>query len=191
MTFRNSIRNSIGLLALIILGVSNGCDTNRKAEIVNLQIDSLKTELDSLKAVIEDVRWKQSWYEISESLDEVAYLTPGSSGYSILKTDIGVVTVSLENVLAYANGSRVTLHFGNTTSATIYGVKAKFEWGRVDMNSRPDNGTTRSKEISITQSLSGGVWNSVSIVLEGVPASELGFVRIKDFQHGGIRLRQW
>src|SRR6267143_1556607 len=87
---------------------------------------------------------------------------------------------------AYANGSRVTLKFGNLMSATINGAKAKLEWGSVDEKGRPKTGTERSREVTFNESLRAGAWTNVSIVLDAVPPTALGFVRVKEMSHTGI-----
>jgi hypothetical protein len=94
----------------------------------------------------------------------------------------------LVNVQPYANGTRVTLRFGNLLSATINGAKAKLEWGSVDAKGSPKNESAQSREVSFTESLRAGAWTNVQVVLEGVPATELGFVRVRDLTHVGINL---
>jgi Protein of unknown function (DUF3251) len=117
-------------------------------------------------------------------------LTPGAEGYSVIQTDLGRLTVSLENIQEYANGSRITLRLGNPLSASINGAKGTIEWGVVDASGTPNNDNAKSKEFSFNQSLRSGAWTNVSIVLDGVPPSALGFVRIKEMGHQGISLMQ-
>ena len=121
--------------------------------------------------------------------DKVAYLTPGSDGYAAVKMDLGYLTVNLANIAPYANGSKVSLTFGNLTSATIDGLKATIEWGSVDDKGLPKNEEAKSREIKLTESLFSGAWNKADVVLEGVPPTALGFVRVRDVTHQGIRLR--
>jgi hypothetical protein len=118
----------------------------------------------------------------------MAYLTPGSDGYSVVRTDLGPVTVSLIDVQPYANGSRVTLKIGNTTSATINGAKATLEWGNVDAKGLPNNENAKSRDVSFTESLTRGSWTTVRVVLDRVPPAALGFVRVKNILHTGISL---
>jgi hypothetical protein len=126
--------------------------------------------------------------EFIRDMDSTAFLTPGSEGYAIVQTDLGRMTVSLENIQPYANGSRVTLCFGNLTSATVNDVKLKLEWGSVDAKGSPKNESARSRDVSFTQSLRAGAWTNVSVVLDGVPPQDLGFVRVKQISHTGISL---
>jgi hypothetical protein len=80
----------------------------------------------------------------------------------------------------------VLLQFGNPLSSSISGLKAKIEWGKVDTKGVAHN--TGSKDMIFAQSLPRGAWTSISIVLDGTPPSELGFVRLSDIQHTGIEL---
>jgi Protein of unknown function (DUF3251) len=149
---------------------------------------TLSADTQALRDSLNQLEGKQSMDEFVHSYDSIAYLTPGSRGYAVVQMDLGRITVSLENVQPYANGSRVTLRFGNLTSARIDGVKATLEWGTVNKQGAPDNDTERSREISLEESLRAGAWTNVPVVLEGVPSVELGFVRVKDVSHHGIVL---
>jgi len=183
---------SVVLVAVILIG----CNTNERA-IADLQtqvhglttrLDSLLIEHESLKSELQSIKSEQSFNEFLRGLDEVAYLTPGEEGYSVVKTNIGAITVSLKDVKPYANGSRITLQFGNILNATITGVKAKLEWGSVDAKGIPKNETQKSREITFSKSLRSGSWTNISVVLERVPPSDLGFVRVRELQHTGIIL---
>jgi hypothetical protein len=79
--------------------------------------------------------------------------------------------------------------FGNPLSSSINGLKATIDWGRVNAKGVADNTSARSKEIIFSETLYGGRWTPVSVVLDGgVPATELGFVRLKNIQNTGISL---
>jgi hypothetical protein len=126
--------------------------------------------------------------KFAEDADGIAYLTPGTDGYSLIKSDLGYLTVALKDVQPYANGTRVTLRFGNLTSATINGATATLEWGRIDEKGSPKNGEARSRKVKFDESLKGGSWTQVQVVLDGVPPQEFGFVRVRDMTHAGIVL---
>ena len=69
-----------------------------------------------------------------EDMERVAYWRPGDNGYVAPRFDLGVITVKLDNVQPYASGSKVTLSFGNLSSAQIDGLKGKLDWEVVDKN---------------------------------------------------------
>jgi len=138
---------------------------------------------------IEQIEQRNDINELATKFEHIAYLTPSSSGYAVIKMDLGNLTVNFANVSAYANGSKVKLQFGNLTSATIEGLKATLEWGAVDDQGKPKNSDAKSREIVFSESLHPGAWNNAEVVLDGVPPMSLGFIRVKSVSHRAIRLR--
>ena len=163
-----------------------GCSDSSLQHKVNDQekaIQQLKTDVESLKADV-------STAKLQQEISEIAYLTPGERGYSILKTAMGAVTVSLDDVQAYANGSKVRLRFGNLTSASMTGAKAKVEWGSVDAKGSPINEEAKTKDFDLVKQLPPGTWTDVDVILDGVPPTNLGFVRVREFSSASISLRR-
>ena len=124
-----------------------------------------------------------------QAWDEVAYLTVGSQGYGVVKTNHMIpITVSIKDVTAFANGSRVVLTLGNMSAASLTGVSATVEYGRVEGDA-PDNTTARRTSLNFPEVVRGGAWTDVRVVLEGLPPKELGFIRVRDVKLSGIRLQ--
>lgn len=177
------------LVVLVVLAsLSSSCADPKQVSALDKRASELEADVQTLKASVKQLEQQKSFDELFKDLNAVAYLTPGTEGYSVIETDLGRVTVMLVNVQPYANGSRVTLRFGNLLNATINGAKAKLEWGSVDSKGSPQNESARSRDVSFTESLRAGGWTNVPVVLEGVPATELGFVRVRDLSHTGISL---
>ena len=153
------------------------------------RVAPLEAKVASLEKEIEQLQFQLRLQDETKGWDGIAYLTPGSSGYSVIRMDLGNLTVSLEDIAPYANGSKIKLLFGNLTSATIEGLKAKIEWGSVDEKGVPKNKEAKAREVKLTESLIPGNWNKMEVVLEGVPPSALGFVRVREVGHQAIRLR--
>lgn len=174
------------LTAMAQLSVS--CADPKQVTALEKRASELEAEIQTLKTSVKELEQEKSFDELLKGFETVAYLTPGSEGYSVIQTDLGRVTVMLVNVQPYANGSRVTLRFGNLLSAAINGAKAKLEWGSVDEKGSPRNEVAKSRDVSFTESLRAGAWTNVQVVLEGIPATELGFVRVRDLTHTGISL---
>ena len=120
--------------------------------------------------------------------DETAHLTPGSDGYSRLNYGLGVVTVVIKDITPYANGTKVTLRFGNVLSATINGLKVNIESGPVDEFGAAQNDAKKTKVVTFVESLNSGSWTDLYVVLEGIRSDQLGFVRLKDATYRGIGL---
>ena len=143
-----------------------------------------------MKTIRKDLDDYKFWRGIK--WDEVAYLTPGTRGYSVVRTDLAAVTVSLDDVQAYANGSKVKLNLGNTTNAKLDDAKMKVDWGSVDAKGTPINDEERTKDVKdveVLKSMFAGSWTGLEVILEGMPPDKLGFVRIHDFSNDRIALR--
>ena len=176
----------INIIILCTLLILNGCDQNPSE--INTKITDLETKIITLETELSDLKQKIVLQQMLNGLDKEAYLTLGSEGYSLIKTDLGNLTVSIVNVLPYANGSKITLQFGNLTSATIDGLKTKLEWGPVDKEGMPMNEKTKSRDVVFNESLISGSWTNSDVVLEGIPPTDLGFVKLQNVTHRGVRL---
>ncbi|MBI1748057.1 MAG: DUF3251 domain-containing protein [Acidobacteria bacterium] len=177
-------------IAIIVAaaGMAPGCADPKAVAALEKRATDLEAQVTTLKSSVEALERDKSFDKFLKDIDSIAYLTPGSDGYSTIQTDLGRVTVMLVNVQPYANGTRVTLCFGNLLSAAINGAKATLEWGAVDEKGTPKNDSARSREVKFAESLRAGAWTNVQVVLEGVPPTDLGFVRVKDMTHTGISL---
>lgn len=176
------------LLPLLLVACSGQPSQEREAlkeQIAALQsdVERLQRDLGTLRSFVHAVRRL-------DGLDKVAFLTPGTEGYSLVTSDLGKLTVAISNVTPYANGSKVTLELGNLTSATIEGLKAKIEWGPLDQSGVPDEGSTRSRDIVLKEKLISGSWTRADVILERIAPTELGFVRLVDVGHRGVVLRR-
>jgi hypothetical protein len=187
-------------LCLISIGLACGiaaCDaptaqSENPAEVQKLQkqIQDLSAKVADLTKVVDANEASRKWDNGIAQFDRIAYLTPGSDGYSVIRTDLGNLTIAIDDIKPYANGSKVRLNFGNVLVATINGLKMTIDWGRMSPIGGPDNQNQKSREITFSQPLLPGAWTKVEIVLEGIPPSDLGFVRVKDVTHTGIVLRR-
>lgn len=175
-------------LLVVVMMVLAGCTEDPRVDKLQQEIASAKNEISSLKKEVAELKRQRDFEEILKDFDKIAYLTPGSEGYSTIRFDLGVLTISIGNVVEYANGSKVTLNFGNPLSSTINGLKAKIEYGEVDEKGMPQNETAKTKEITFSESLRSGSWTRVSVVIDGIPSSKLGFVRVREVSHTGISL---
>jgi len=182
-------------ITLAVAAMLSGCNEDPRVSKIDTELKQhqekilqLESELSQIKAATESDRESYKWDKLVSNVNRIAYLTPGSDGYAAVQTDLGVLTVSLVDVKPYANGTKVTLQIGNTLFAIIDGLKATIDWGKVDESGSPINDQAKSKEVRFSESLRAGAWTRVSVVLDGVSANELGFIRVKDINHTGIRL---
>jgi len=170
-------------LAIATVFLLAGCGSGTKVTALEGKVEALEKQVAELQQKVEIQQMVSAW-------DKVAFLTPGSDGYSVVKSDLGNLTVSIANIQPYANGSKITLLFGNLTAATIDGLKTKLEWGSVDKSGMPNNAEAKSRDVSFNEPLISGSWTKSDVVLEGIPPADLGFVRLRDVGHRGVRLRR-
>lgn len=171
------LSNATSLTLLLACGGSNTRD-----ETLTRRVDSLANALALIEAQV-------SLDRTLSDVQGVAYLTPGSDGYSVVRMDLGQLTFALEDVQPYANGTQIALRVGNPLSATIRQLSLTVEWGKLKADGKPDNDNVRSKEMEFSEELQPGSWSRLRVVFEGTPPTQLGFVRIKNVNHGGLRLR--
>lgn len=187
------------ILVVVVIALSlSGCDyldlLSKNSEQLSKQeeeIQDLKASLSRLQSEVSTIKLKQidlQWANVSENFKHTAFLEPGDSGYSTIKFPMGVLTVSLDDIKQYASGSKVKIRFGNTLSASLSGVKAKIEWGSVDSNGTVIDNPFNTKDVSFTEDFKPGAWTSVSVVLDNIQPSELGFIRIKNVTNDSIYL---
>jgi outer membrane murein-binding lipoprotein Lpp len=179
------------LTTALLSALVSACGQDAQVKVLEAQVKVLEAqvkELDTKTNAIQSEVQKISLNDLIKQIDGIAYLTPGSDGYSVVKSDLGVLIVSLDNIQPYATGSKVTLRFGNLMAATINGLKAKLEWGSLDKKGMPINESAKSREVKFNQDLRSGSWSRADVVLEGIPPTELGFVRVHDVGHTGVSL---
>jgi Protein of unknown function (DUF3251) len=184
------MRLTIVLSGLVSALLLTACNEDPRVPALEQRLEARLAELEAAnKALTEQVETLKFQVDILE-WDQMAFLKPGDAGYSAVKYDLGVVTVKLADVKPYANGSKISLQFGNLTSARIDGLRAKLEWGKVNDKGVPQNDKAKSRDVTFNEALAAGSWTVTELVLEGIPPTELGFVRLKNVGHRGIGLRR-
>lgn len=151
--------------------------------------NDLEVRLKELEQKHEQLKSQVEFNELIYKLDsrDYAFLKPGDSGYSTIGFDLGNLTIAIDNVIQYAGGVKVTFKIGNPLSSTISGLKATLEYGQLNEKGEV-KGEEKSKKVEFQEELRGGSWNRVTVVLEGVELKDLGYVRVKNLAHKGIRL---
>ena len=189
------------ILFVIVIALSlSGCEyldslskNNEQLSRQEEEIQDLRASISRLQSEMSTIKSKQlelDWANIYDNFKYTAFLKPGDSGYSTISFPMGVLTVSLDDIKQYANGSKVKLRFGNILYSSISGVKAKLEWGSIDSNGTVIENPNNTKDVSFVEDLKPGSWTSVSVVLDNIQPSELGFIRIKNLTNDSIYLRQ-
>lgn len=172
------------VVTVLLSALLSACGQDARIQTLEAKVKELDTKTMALEAEVQNMSLKDLFKEV----EGVAYLTPGTDGYALVKSDLGVLTVSLDNIQPYASGSRVTLRFGNLMAATINGLKVKLEWGSLNKKGVPVTESVKSREVKFSEALRSGSWTRTDVVLEGIPPTELGFVRVREVGHTGISL---
>ena len=176
--------------SLLLWGCGEKAPSN---EFQDIKINNLNTNLKQTQSELAELKSKVSEISATDlynSFEKIAYLQVGSNAFSPLATEVGTITINLGNIQTYANGSKVTLVFGNPLAATMSDIKFTIDYGTLDKDGSPKNAMQKSKEIKLTQTFQSSTWNNVDVLLEGLPVNELGFVRVHDLTINQIALRR-
>jgi len=107
--------------------------------------------------------------------------------YARVNSSSGFFLVSLQDVEPYLDGVKVWLNIGNPLSATYGGFKIKAKWGPkwnpAPVKANPNyykewKSALREKELSFTDSLESGRWNSVELILSPATPEDFGHLEL-------------
>lgn len=180
------MKRIVGAMTLVFFVA--GCDAPKEKPAFDPRVDAVVKRIEVLEKTVAEASQQDEWQKVLRGMEGVAYLTPGSQGFAAIKSNLGILTISMENVVAYANGSRITLSVGNPTAASLEGMKAKIEWGKVDNADIAINASVKSKDVQFVESFRPGSWTKTDVILEGIPPADLGFVRVRDIELSSIKL---
>ncbi len=175
------------LLSLCLLMACNNDSNTKKLEI---QLRDLKSEVAFNRAKLDSLEMFANYLGYLNGNNKSAYLTPGSDGYSIVETELGKVLVRLDFIKQYANGSVVLIWFGNISSVAIVEAVAELEWGKTDFNGNVVDGANRTMEFRVSDYMKPATWTKIPFILEGIPPTELGFVRVKSIKNATVKLSE-
>jgi hypothetical protein len=163
---------AIAVIGFLLSGCG-GSDASRDRALADLQkkVSNLEKAVERLVADRRRRETTLSWLAGTTLLDP-SY----GNGYETIPTPLGNMLVSLEDVQPYADGSRVTLWFGNPTNADIHdGSKVTLGWGK---RSEAEN----FREFTLDKPLPRGRWTAASFVLYGVPPKDLAHLELKQME---------
>lgn len=101
-----------------------------------------------------------------------AYLDVGQQGFSLLQNEYGTFAFRLEDVVAYAAGSKVSVKAMNLTSGSYSSCEWEITWFR-------KNGSPISTHLKDTTELYPGRWVDVEFINANVPLSNLSKITIE------------
>jgi hypothetical protein len=161
-----------------VAGTSTGPNTSAP-DPLRSDVAALSARLREAENQIATLRADQTLRDSEGSVE----LDPSNpKGYQRLTVDGVTFLVSLQNATPYIDGYRVTVNFGNVTSAAFNGVHVTAKWGpRRDLLDPKFDWTKwqnsiREKEFDLTDTLRAGSWNPVSFVVAPAPADSFGYL---------------
>ena len=143
-------------------------------------VETLEARVTALEKSADRLSLDKDLAEIARKVEYTAVLQPSDTGYSSLKTEIGVLVVQLTDIQPYANGSKVELTFGNPTAAQIRGLKLHLAWGGKELSER---------DHTLTDALAPGSWTTVTLPLDGVAPAQFTNLVVKYQGYEGMLLR--
>ncbi len=158
-----------------------------KKEIEDLQ--SLVQKLQERVSSLEQSERKQRFEEAINKNDS-AYLQTGDTNFSTINTFIGILTFSIVNIEPYASGSRVELNIGNPLNSALKNVKFKVDYGSLDKDGVIVDGSEKTKEIRINETIQPGAWNKTKLILDGIETGKLGYIKIYEFTAPTLSMSQ-
>jgi hypothetical protein len=171
-------------LAICMTGCTDaGSDTQARTELAQLktQLTALQSRTEAAEKQTANLNREMFQLQLAQQRYSSAEFDPVTSeGFQVADLGVGRVMVSIEDVAAFADGSRVTLSIGNPNAATFVGVDAEVVYGpsvstvKKAEDYKAWNDAQKTVKTSILDKLTPGRWNKVTMNLPGVAPTQLG-----------------
>ncbi|MGQ0442463.1 MAG: DUF3251 domain-containing protein [Methylophilaceae bacterium] len=181
---------AVGIALMALIGCEGSKVESANSELVN-KVSELESRLSTNEAELFELKNQVSDVSVNELIrkyEKIAFLKVGTKEFLPITTEVGVITVSLSNIEQYANGSKVSVEFGNPLSATINNAKFTVDYGSLDKDGLVVTAKEKSKEISLIEPLNAASWNKTELLVEGLPINELGYIRVHSLAVSNIGL---
>lgn len=176
------------ILFLVVVVFMSGCDkSNSNLQLVQ-KINNINDKVLSLEKELRYLRENVAYINSNIDRFQDAFIKPGDIGYVPIQTNLGILTLSLQNVVPYANGSKITLKLGNILSVTVSSFKCTIDYGTMDLTGGPLVEESRTKEVTLSKDLKSGYWNYIDIILEEMVPEKLGWIQIRNMQLTQLKL---
>ena len=174
----------LATMLALSMPVSGNATTPNDERVIALekQVSELTKNLAVLEA---SLRW---YWE--EEREQAAELDPANKGFSTIRTPMGLLFLTLEDVSPYADGIEIHLNIGNTTSAELTTVELSMHYGERQPAWSADTNAWLSRKKqwedglgsyteTLSESLKPGMWTPVKVRLPQMSTSQLGYVKVK------------
>jgi Protein of unknown function (DUF3251) len=180
------------ILIVFFLGFTLiACSKKETHEVVSSTVGMNGNSTSQMELLEQRIKALESINEFNNLLnniiDKSVFIKVGEKEFQPIRTRVGFITVSIKNIEPFASGSKVHLDFGNPTSAGLK-IKFKIDYGSLGKDGLVKKDTEKTKDVSVVDLLKAGSWNKTEVILEGLPNSELGYIRIHDLDSPEIML---
>ncbi len=169
---------SVVVFLVLSLALS-ACAPDKRVDELQNAFGGLKSEVASLREEVETLKRDQA-------KKTLASLSPAAQGFTTVQFDLGVMPVKLVNVVEYAGGSKVTLGFLNPLSYQLGGLKGNIAYVPRGPSGEPDVQNMKTKEFTMVKPLLPAIWRETTVILPGVPPSQLLYITLGDISTPSI-----
>ena len=171
------------VLTLLLCGCARHPDDATDIEKLRAQIASQASQLKALNYIAKGAQTLSARLSAQANrFDSAVFDPPTSEGFERVDTNVAPVVVSVRNIAAYGNGTRVTLAVGNMTSAELDGLTGTAKYG----GTRPTATDAYfdwydklgTEQFSVDHPLLPGKWNYASINLPSIAPAKFGYLEI-------------
>lgn len=152
-----------------------------KANNPSLALNSANSDVASLEKRIAVLESKGSLNDLLEKIETTAFLKFDTKDFAPIKTNLGYITVNIDQISSYASGTKVRLLFGNPTSAKIK-IKFQIDYGSLNTDGSINLSTEKTKSIDRDETLLGGSWNRFDIILDNITPDKFGYIRVRNLE---------
>jgi hypothetical protein len=179
------MRVRFGISIIVALCGLSACNQAKSGSDLDqfLKVNRIESDVGSLERRVAQLEHEKNKQPPSNST-----LMVGDSGFSVIDTAYGKVTVRLMSVKAEGAGSRVRIKLGNPLNATLTDIGIFTKWGAVNEKGEVIEPPLGEKYIKLEGDLPPGRWTERSFVIDGAKPDKLGYVRMDYLNAEGVSL---
>lgn len=173
-------RRYVKVVVLASLFSLSACAPQSEVRQLHQSVSTLNQEMTKLNQ--ETVKITQQ-NALNKNSASGVYLLPGANTPARLNSQIGMMRMSLANIIPDANGTRLTLRIQGESNDPLPAFSGTVEWGQIQ-------GTTQDhREVNVQNQLITAPASTLApsdvdlpLQLNGITPEQLGFIRIHDIQ---------
>ncbi|WON76215.1 DUF3251 domain-containing protein [Serratia sp. UGAL515B_01] len=153
-----------------------GCTQNREVPKLKSQVVELKQMLGTLA---DQAFILERQNRLNQNASDGVYLLPNANNAARLNSDVGELSVSLNNLKSEADGSQAMLYVRTLSGKSLRGFTATLEWGQLDTTTgMPLKKGSQSQQLQSRSALLPKTEQVFELRLSGVPLEQLGYIHL-------------